>query len=174
MSETTETASARRGLVTREPDGRQRLEFRRSWPDPVEDVWAALTEPERLVRWIGTFDGERGSGGSGTFTMTHEAEPAGEPMRIVECDPPRRLVVEWVQQDTDAWRVDLDLWDEEGRTHLRFVQVFGADADVTDFAMGWHWYLDKFDAVVTGKPGPGEWDAFSAEVGPAYGRPPAS
>ena len=49
-----------RGVVTTEDDGRQRLEFRRSWPDPIEDVWPALTEPDRLARWIGTYEGERG------------------------------------------------------------------------------------------------------------------
>ena len=43
----------RRGIVTRLDDGRQRLEFRRSWPDPIDDVWAALTEPDRMARWIG-------------------------------------------------------------------------------------------------------------------------
>ena len=36
--------------------------------------------------------------------------------------------------------------------------------------MGWHWYLEKFGAEVGGTPGPGDWDAFLAEVGPAYGR----
>jgi uncharacterized protein YndB with AHSA1/START domain len=168
MSEDLET---RRGIVTRLDDGRQRLEFRRSWPDPVEDVWAALTEPDRMARWIGTYDGERAVGATGTFTMTQEDEAAGEPMTIVACEPPRRLVVEWVQQDTDAWRVDLELSTEGDRTVLRFVQVFRADADVTDFAMGWHWYLAKFGAEVEGSPPPGEWDAFLAEVGPAYGRP---
>lgn len=172
MSETTETAEARRGVVSRQPDGRQRLEFHRSWPDPIEEVWSALTEPDRLLRWIGRFEGERAPGATGAFTMTHEAEPVAEPMRIVECDPPRRLVVEWVQEDTDAWRIDLDLWVEGGRSHLRFSQVFGADADVTDFAMGWHWYLDKLDSVLSGRPVPAEWDAFAAEVGPAYGRAP--
>ena len=162
----------RRGVVTRLDDGRQRLEFRRSWPDPIDDVWGALTEPDRLARWIGTYEGERGPGGTGTFTMTHEEQPAGEPMTIVECDPPRRLVVEWTQEEAEDWRVVLDLWSEDGRTHLSFVQVFAADADVTDFAMGWHWYLDKFGAEVAGDPAPGDWDAFLAEVGPAYGRTP--
>lgn len=166
-----EDLGTRRGIVTRLDDGRQRLEFRRSWPDPVDDVWAALTEPDRLVRWLGVYDGTRGSGGTGTFAMTHEeGEPVGEPMTILECDPPRRLVVEWVQQDSDAWRVDLDLTTEGDRTVLRFVQVFGADADVTDFAMGWHWYLEKLGAEVGGTPAPGHWDAFYAEIGPAYGR----
>jgi uncharacterized protein YndB with AHSA1/START domain len=167
----TEDLETRRGVVTRQDDGRQRLEFRRSWPDPIEDVWGALTEPERLARWIGVYDGARGPGGTGTFSMTHEeGERAGEPMTIVECDPPRRLVIEWTQQATENWRVDLDLWREADRTVLRFVQVFPADADVTDFAMGWHWYLQKLGAEVGGEPAPGDWDAFLAEVGPAYGR----
>jgi uncharacterized protein YndB with AHSA1/START domain len=171
--ETNPDLATRRGVVTRQDDGRQRLEFRRSWPDPIEDVWGALTEPDRLVRWIGVYDGARGPGGTGTFTMTHEeGEQTGEPTTIVECDPPHRLVVEWSQQDMEDWRVDLDLWTEGGRTHLRFVQVFPADADVTDFAMGWHWYLAKLEAEVGSGPEPGHWDAFYAEVGPAYGRVP--
>ncbi len=169
----TEDLETRRGVLTVEDDGRQRLEFRRSWPDPIEEVWAALTEPNRLARWIGVYDGARGPGGTGTFSMTHEeGEHAGEPMTIVECDPPRRLVVEWTQQGTEKWRVDLDLTTEGGRTVLRFVQFFPAGADVVDFAMGWHWYLDKFSAEVAGRPVPGDWDTFLAEAGPGYGRPP--
>lgn len=167
----TENLGARRGIVSRLDDGRQRLQFRRSWPDSVDDVWAALTEPDRLARWIGSYEGERAVGATGTFTMTHEEEPAAQPMTIVACEPPRRLAVEWVQPDTDAWRVDLDLSTEGGRTVLRFVQVFEADADVTDFALGWHWYLEKFGAEVAGAPGPGNWDTFLAAAGSAYGRP---
>ncbi|RFU23100.1 SRPBCC domain-containing protein [Geodermatophilus marinus] len=161
----------RRGTVTELPDGRRRLEFRRSWPDPVEDVWSALTEPERTVRWIGTYDGQRVVGGVGTFTMTQELEPASEEVRIVECEPPRRLVVEWVGQGD--WRVELDLVREDGRTVLTFRQDFAAGADVADVAGGWHWYLDKLDAEVTGGDGPGEWEPFWAAVGPLYGRGPA-
>jgi uncharacterized protein YndB with AHSA1/START domain len=158
----------RYGVVTEEPGGAQRLQFRRSWPDPIEDVWSALTEPERLARWIGTYDGQRGAGGAGTFTMTHEEQPSGEAMTIVECDPPRRLVVEWPGEQ--GWRVDLDLSVEDGRTVLTFSQVFGPGADVGDYAAGWHWYLDKFDSEVTGRPQPAGWDTFFAEVGPGYGR----
>ena len=168
---TEQDPAARRAVVTTEDDGRLRLEFTRSWPDPIEDVWSALTEPDRLARWIGTYDGERAPGGTGTFTMTHEeGEHAGEPMTVVECEPPRRLVVEWAQQDTDAWRVDLDLGSDSGGTVLRFVQRFPAGADVTDFALGWHWYLDKLDAEVGRRPAPAAWEDFLSEVGPAYGR----
>jgi uncharacterized protein YndB with AHSA1/START domain len=164
---TVQDVMARRGVVTTEDDGRQRLEFHRSWPDPAEDVWSALTEPDRMARWIGTYDGERAPGGTGTFTMTHEEEPAGEPLRIAECDPPRRLVVEWVGQDD--WSIEVDLWRDGDRTVLRFRQVFAADADVADFAAGWHWYLDKLDSVISGRPDPGHWTAFHAGLDGVYG-----
>ncbi len=167
-------AMARRGVVTTEDDGRQRLEFRRSWPDGPDEVWAALTGPDRLPRWIGTYEGERAPGGRGSFTMTHESEPASEEVTIVECDPPRRLVVEWVQAGAEGWRVELDLTVESGRTTLHFVQVFPAGTDVADFALGWHWYLDKLDAEVGGRPVPPDWDAFLAATGPDYGRAPSA
>ena len=38
----------------RDDDGRLALVLARSFPAPVEDVWAAVTEPARLARWIGT------------------------------------------------------------------------------------------------------------------------
>ncbi len=167
----TEDLDTRRGVVTTEPDGRRRLEFRRSWADPIEDVWAALTEPERLARWIGSYDGTRGAGGSGTFTMTHEEQPVGEGVTIVECEPPRRLVVDWAEQD--SWRVELELSVEGDRTVLVFTQVFATGQAVSDVATGWHWYLDKLDAEVSGRAQPADWDAFLAEVGPAYGWSPA-
>ena len=145
-----------------------RLRFRRRWPVPVDDVWAALTEPDRLARWIGTYDGRREPGGAGVFTMTHEDEVVGEPLRVVACAAPVRLVVEW---DTEGgWRVELDLEQDGPDAVLTFTQLFAPGTDVVDYALGWHWYLDKLDAEVTGGPPPPAWDAFLAATGPAYGR----
>jgi uncharacterized protein YndB with AHSA1/START domain len=157
----------RRGAVAELPDGRLRLEFRRSWSDGPDAVWAALTEPELLARWFGTYEGERTPGGRGTLTMTQEAEPGGQAVRLAECDPPRHLVIEWPEQ---GWRVELAVVVESGRATLHFAQAFAAGTDVTDYALGWHWYLDKLDAVMGGHPDPGDWDTFLAATGPAYGR----
>ena len=45
-------------LMTTDPqvdqDGRP-VVLRREWPDPIDDVWSALTESERTARWIGTW-----------------------------------------------------------------------------------------------------------------------
>ncbi len=163
------SADERFGVVTEEPGGGRRLEFRRSWPDPIEDVWSALTDNERLARWIGTYDGPRGAGAEGTFTMTQEAEPAREAVTIVECDPPHRLVLEWTGEQ--RWRVGLDLSEVGGRTVLVFTQVLATADGAGDVATGWHWYLDKLEAELTGRAQPAHWDAFLAEVGPRYRQP---
>ena len=158
----------RRGEISTDPDGRQRLLFRRSWPDPATDVWAALTEPERSARWIGRYDGEHGAGAEGVFTMTAEEGAPAEQVRIVECDPPRRLVLQWL--DGMGWRVEVDLAEDGGTTTLTFTQVLdtGTGVGTADVASGWHWYLDRLDAVLTGGEVPADWDAFYAAVGPGY------
>ncbi|WP_232796831.1 SRPBCC domain-containing protein [Blastococcus atacamensis] len=89
-------------------------------------------------------------------------------MTIEVCDPPHRLVVLWPQADGEPGRIDLDLREEGGRTVLRFVQLFPAEAAAADYAGGWHWYLDELDAVGTGGPAPADWDTFWAAAGPGY------
>jgi hypothetical protein len=100
-----------------------------------------------------------------------EGESSGEPMRIAECVPPHRLVVETSPGDMQ-WRMEIDLARVGDRTELVFRQWFPAGTPVGDFAGGWHWYLDKLDTEVSGRPAPAEWEAFWAEVGPVYGTAP--
>ncbi|WP_029434081.1 SRPBCC family protein [Blastococcus sp. URHD0036] len=163
------TATERRGEISTDADGRRRLVFRRSWPDPAAAVWAALTEPDRSARWIGHYDGERHPGAEGPFTMTaEEGSPVGQ-VRIVECAPPHRLVLQYL--DEMAWRIEVELTEDGGTTTLVFTQVLPDDTGVADIATGWHWYLDRLDAVLTGADLPPEWDAFVAVVGPQYAAP---
>ncbi len=158
----------RYGTVEPEDDGSARLEFRRTWPDDSDDVWAALTEPERTGRWIGTYEGERAAGATGRFTMTAEEGAPTEDLTVVECTECSRLVLEW---PGNGWRVELDLVAQRGGTTLIFRQRLGDAAAAPDVATGWHWYLDKLDAEISGTEAPRDWDAFAAEVGPHYGRP---
>src|SRR3990170_2940458 len=45
-----------------ERSGRQFLVMERRFEAPIDAVWAAITEPERLARWIGTWTGDPASG----------------------------------------------------------------------------------------------------------------
>ena len=160
----------RYGSVEQEDGGRTRLEFRRTWPDDSDDVWAALTAPDRTPRWIGRYEGERAPGATGAFAMDFEGEGPPEPLTIAECVEGHRLVLDF---PGSGWRLEVDLVSQRGGTTLIFVQRFDDPAAVPDVATGWHWYLDRLDAEISGSQPPRDWDAFVAEVGPRYGYAPA-
>lgn len=56
-------------------DGRDVMILTRTFRAPIGDVWAAVTEPDRLARWIGTWSGDPASG-SVRFRMTAEGADA--------------------------------------------------------------------------------------------------
>jgi uncharacterized protein YndB with AHSA1/START domain len=57
----------------------------------IDDVWSALTEPERLARWYGEIEGELRVGGA--FRARLHASGWEGTGRVEECEPPRRLLV---------------------------------------------------------------------------------
>lgn len=62
------------------------VRVRRSYPAQIEDVWDAITDPDRLKRWFYPISGELEVGGS--FQL--EGNAGGD---ILRCEPPRRLKV---------------------------------------------------------------------------------
>ena len=131
---------------------------------PVEDVWAACTEPARMARWIGTWSGDPGSG-TVTFRMTAEGEDApAEEMDVLTCDPPHRFVVRGRDPqpfsadgsgETAHWHLELELTEVDGTTSVRFVQVLAPGATgvemVASVGPGWEYYLDRLVADLAGE-----------------------
>ncbi|MFB6398233.1 SRPBCC family protein [Polymorphospora lycopeni] len=62
------------------------VRLRREYPAPVEDVWDAVTDPDRLKRWFLPISGDLRAGGS--FQL--EGNAGGD---ILTCEPPRLLKV---------------------------------------------------------------------------------
>ena len=60
----------------------------RTYDSPIEDVWDALTTPERISRWFLPISGDYRLGGRYQL----EGNAGGE---IVDCERPRRLKVTW-------------------------------------------------------------------------------
>jgi uncharacterized protein YndB with AHSA1/START domain len=63
-----------------------RVVLRRSYRAEVEEVWDALTDPDRIRRWLMPITGELKPGG--TFQL--EGNAGGE---VLECEPPQRFKV---------------------------------------------------------------------------------
>ena len=71
--------------------------MRRSYDAPVEDVWDAITDPDRINRWFLPITGDLRLGGR--YQLKGNA--GGE---ILRCEPPHLLAVTWVfgEDTTDA------------------------------------------------------------------------
>jgi len=130
-------------------DGQEVVAYTRRFSATVEDVWAAVTEPDRLERWIGTWEGDPANGWIG-FRMTAESpEATAERMWIDECDPPRRLATHSSTPYGD-WHLALDLEERDGVTTLTFSQRMSDPAVAADVGPGWDYYLDRLVAAETG------------------------
>ena len=62
----------------------------------IDDLWSAMTDPERLVRWWGKVDGDLRPGGEFRFVIPNALEGVG---RVDACDPPRQLSVTMRDED---------------------------------------------------------------------------
>ncbi len=151
-----------------EPGDARAVVLHREYPDPIDDVWAALTRSDRLARWIGSYTGEGGAGGTVEFTLTGEVDAGGEvaapvTVTVLECVPPHRLVVDIPEeQGGRAWRVAVTLDGAGGRTVLRFEQRVVDGVDPADVEAGWRWYLDRLGAALSGTPMPAWADYLPA------------
>ena len=135
------------GVIERR-DGQHVLVQTREFRAPIEDVWAAVTEPERLARWIGTWTGDPTSG-SVSFRMTFEGQEDGDPMVIRVCEPPHRLHLT-TQVGEEQWLLELDLTHADGVTTLTFAQPGVTAEQVGAVGPGWDYYLDRLVDVETG------------------------
>jgi len=132
-----------------ERDGGATLVIERTFRAPVGDVWACVTEPERLVRWIGTWAGDPASG-TVQFRMTAEGEDIeAEPVTVHECNPPHHLALSWDSSGV-LWEVEVDLTEAAGVTTLTFSQRVPDAATGRDVGPGWEYYLDRLVAAQSG------------------------
>jgi uncharacterized protein YndB with AHSA1/START domain len=171
MTPTTPVPTGRR--ATR--NGHDSVVFDRTFRAPIESVWAAVTESDRLERWIGTWTGDPASG-SVLFRMNAEGDDVKpETFTIEACDPPHRLALtSRVVGEEHDWHFVLELAEAGGTTTLTFSQSVPDAEMAAGVGPGWEFYLDRLVAAETGADvsaldfddyHPGQSDHFRAMFG---------
>ena len=144
--------------MTREPTGRRETRaghdsvvLDRTFRAPIESVWAAITESDRLERWIGTWTGDPATG-SVLFRMNAEGDDiAPETFSIHECEPPRRIsLTSQVVGQENVFHFLVELTEAAGITTLTFSQSVPDPQMATGVGPGWEYYLDRLVAAETG------------------------
>ncbi len=153
------------GRVAEGPLGRE-IQLTRQFRAPIDAVWAAMTESERLERWIGRWEGDPRTGRVNFFMTAEGEDPPAEEYRIEVCEPPHRFAGTTAVGD-DQWRLRFELSEQAGVTTLLFAQAIVDD--VGDVGPGWEYYLDRLDAALAGGDVAAvRWDAYYPEMKAYY------
>src|SRR3954469_2142808 len=113
------------GTVEPTADGGNVLRFERRLAHPVDDVWAALTEPDRIVMWLAEAEVDLREGGSVVLRWLNtddEGNSAVMHATITELDPPRVIEYEGDIHGTLRW----ELAPDGDATVLRFSSTLPA------------------------------------------------
>lgn len=160
MTDTTDAAYD--GLIERTPDGGV-IRFERHLPYAIDDVWSAITDPERLGDWWLPFDAD----------ITVDLREGGE-MRFVErSDEPVTMTLTVLRveaptlfEHTHAEPGSRMRWELEATstgTTLRLAHhVVDADAAIGNcYVVGLHTSLSRLEPLLAGTPAPWDWDEFA-------------
>ena len=83
----------------RTADGKGVVRMEDRFDTDIDDLWSALTDPGRLARWLGEFEGDLRLGGE--FRARFFASGWEGTGRVDACEPPRHLLVT-TSQDRQA------------------------------------------------------------------------
>lgn len=133
------------------------VRFVRTYPSSKKDVWDAVTDPDRLSRWLGNVTGALHIGGRYRVDFGDGDIATGE---VVTCREPDRLVVTWEFPDEGTTWVDVELADAD--TGTRFVLTHSGlrPSDLAQYGAGWHTFFDHLDATLRGDQPSGWWDGY--------------
>ena len=162
MSDRTVSGSILGSLRTEEGKAVVRMETRfRTDPD---DLWSALTDPERLARWIVRVNGDLRPGGVFHASFTSGWEGPG---RVDVCEPPRRLLVTMSQGEDDRTQIEALLVPDGDMTGLVVEERGLPLADGAGHGAGWQAHIEDLGAYLAGQP-TAEWHTRWTELIPEY------
>jgi uncharacterized protein YndB with AHSA1/START domain len=135
----------------------------------IDDLWSAITDPDRLARWFGELDGEPSQEGEFHVRIPGGGERDGH---VEECEPPRHLLL--TMRDPDArpgqpkkMLVAAELT-ADGHQTILAIEVKGMPLELIAFyGAGWQIHAENLAAHILGdQPDYGEarWD----ELVPPY------
>lgn len=141
----------------------------------VDDLWSALTEPDRLAHWFGRVDGDLQAGGE--FRLYIPASGIESAGRVEACEPPRRLRV--TNRETDeSYRkgqgappfdgvIEATLTADGDQTIL-VIEARGMPLDKIPFyGAGWQIHAENLAAFLAGRE-PSDTEARWEELVPSY------
>ncbi|WP_120005079.1 SRPBCC domain-containing protein [Nesterenkonia muleiensis] len=127
------------------------LVFERRYRSSPQDLWDAITTPERLARWFGAFEGNPPAAVGDDFRVDlgGGAEDMGRGT-ITACKSPVHLSYTWQWQNEDLSQVTADLAPDGDQTVLHLTHSKVEPAHVVGYGGGWEQCMLALDDELTG------------------------
>ena len=140
----------------RAADGKGVVRIEDRYDTDIDDLWSAITSPDRLARWIGRVEGDLRPGGK-FLLSTADLDSDG---RVDVCEPPRRLVV--TTRETEASyrqgqgaepfdQVAEATLSADGEQTVLAIEVRGMPLDkIFAYGAGWQIHAENLAAYLAG------------------------
>ena len=148
----------------RSVDGRGVVRMEDRYDTDIDDLWSALTDPQRLARWVASVEGDLRLGGGFRARFTSGWEGSG---RVDTCEPPRRLLVTMAPGEEDETVIEAELAVDGDRTRM-VIEERGFPLDeVAAHGAGWQAHVEDLAAHLGGRERV-EWRTRWAELVSSY------
>ena len=146
-------------------DGKGVVRMEDRFDTDIDDLWSALTDPGRLARWLGEFEGDLRLGGEFRARFFDGWEGTG---RVEACEPPRYLLVmtKHVRQ-TDEHTAEATLTADGDHTILILEQRGMPVNLLAAYGAGIQVHIEDLAAHIAGR-GRCDADARWQELQPSY------
>ena len=145
-------------------DGKGVVRMEGRYDTDIDDLWSALTDAERLARWIAEVEGDLRLGGEFRATFTSGWEGGG---RVDVCEPPRRLLVTMAPGQEDETVISAELVADGDQTSL-VLEERGLPLDVLPVhGAGWQAHIEDLAAHLAGRERT-DWHTRWTELTPSY------
>ena len=151
----------------RHEDDLRGVRFERRYDVPPSEVWAALTEPERLARWFAQAELELRVGAGYTLRFDPDDESQEAHGEVLALEPGRVLELSWQHPGHPDSVVRFELEPDGDGTLLVLDHRELPAKSAPLLAAGWHAHLDSLDAHLGEGPETDWWGRFQ-ELAPLY------
>lgn len=150
----------------RSEDGKGVVRMEDRYDTDIDDLWSALTEPDRLSRWIADVAGDLRP--SGRFHARFTSGWDG-PGRVDICDRPQRLLLTLSPGEHDETVIEALMTAEGGQIKL-VIEERGLPLDeLAAHGAGWQAHIEDLAAHTAGRSST-DWHSRWVQLTPQYQR----
>jgi uncharacterized protein YndB with AHSA1/START domain len=140
------------------------VRFEQTIATSTESLWAAITEPSELARWLAEAELDAQVGGRVHLVWPGQGEMHGV---VLVCEPGKVLEYSWTEDTTSVLRLELE--PTAAGVTGRLVHSGTTPKEAPGFGAGWQSHLEALASVLTGGDSTAtERDARYEELRPSY------